>query len=109
MSSDKLFPLKEAVKVFFPHGGATKSTLLTAISRGQLGYARIGNGYFVSETDIAKWLELCRVPAKEHVVIFSANSTNKQSISSDISNRAELAKSSALRRATELIQSSKKS
>jgi excisionase family DNA binding protein len=91
MSDGKLVPLRQAAAVFFPHGGVTKSTLQNAIARGQLSYVRIGNKFFVSETDIAQWLEKCRVPAKEQVSSISNSGGKSQSMSSVNQERGAIA------------------
>lgn len=57
-------PLDAAVQEFFPHGGATKSTLLAACRKGALAYAKIGNRYLVTEADIQGWIEKCREKQK---------------------------------------------
>jgi hypothetical protein len=38
-------PLAAAVKRFFPHGGASKTTLLAAIRAGTLGFEKVGRAY----------------------------------------------------------------
>jgi excisionase family DNA binding protein len=58
--SDTPMPLSVAVRLCFPHGGATKSTLLAAIRDGKLAYEQVGNRYLVTETDIEAWRETCR-------------------------------------------------
>lgn len=59
-------PLAEAVRICFPFGGVTKSTLLAAIRSGVLDFERIGRAYFVTEANVMKWREKCRGVAKAH-------------------------------------------
>lgn len=58
-------PLEVAVKVCFPHGGATVSTLRRAIRAGELAAEIIGKGYMVTAGAIQDWREnTCRARAK---------------------------------------------
>ena len=64
MGSRLPIPLDIAVSKCFPHGGVTKNTLLTAIRKGALGYEKIGNRFFVTESDIENWRSSqCRAPS----------------------------------------------
>ena len=54
-------PIDEAVKRFFPFGGVTRSTLLSACRSGALSYAKIGNRYLVSRDDIDAWIAHSKV------------------------------------------------
>ena len=58
--TDAPMPLEAAVRVFFPHGGVTKSTLLAAIRAGTLGFEKVGRAYLVTEADISAWRTKCR-------------------------------------------------
>lgn len=51
MTPDTPVPLAKAVELFFPHGGATISTLRTEARKGRLTLTRIGNRDFVTQQD----------------------------------------------------------
>lgn len=65
-------PLDVAVRVCFPHGGITKSTLLAAIRKGALGFEKVGRTYLVTAADIAAWREKCREEAKGRVCSYAS-------------------------------------
>ena len=58
---DVPIPLREAVKVFFPHGGATISTFRREASKGRLELIKIGNRSYVTRRAFERLLELSRV------------------------------------------------
>lgn len=63
--------LADAAKLFFPHGGVTKHTLLAAIRNEKLEFIQIGKAYYVTEADIQDWLGKCRARKKGYISGFA--------------------------------------
>lgn len=61
---DVPMPVHEAVKVCFPYGGLTKTTLFDAIRSGHLAYEKLGRSYFITRRDVEKWRTASRFEAK---------------------------------------------
>lgn len=74
---DAPMPLEAAVQACFPHGGASKATLLAACRRGALAYAKVGNRYLVTKADIAGWIEKCREKPKKQDPISDAEKADQ--------------------------------
>ncbi len=69
---DAPMPLETAAQAFFPHGGATKSTLLAACRKGALAYAKVGNRYLVTQADMTGWIDKCRAKPNQPEPTFAA-------------------------------------
>lgn len=93
--TDAPMPLEAAVRVFFPHGGVTKSTLLAAIRAGTLGFEKVGRAYLVTEADISAWRTKCRDEAKARACTSTKGQDDRRSTSS-ATERAALAQAAPL-------------
>lgn len=60
---EKVYSLRQAVKVFFPDGPLTVSSLRNEIRKGRLIATKPAGKLLVTESAIVEMLELCRVNA----------------------------------------------
>lgn len=65
MTPDDPVPLSEAVRLFFPHGGATVSSLRTEARKGRLALERIAGKDFVTLRAIQDMRAKCRTVASQ--------------------------------------------
>lgn len=73
MMDDAPMPLAEAVRVCFPFGGATVSTLRTEARRGHLAIIRIAGKDFVTRKEVNRMIELCRGPENRRALSAEPN------------------------------------
>lgn len=99
-------PLDVAARLCFPHGGATKRTLLDAIRKGALGFERVGNRYLTTVADIEAWRKQCRDEARGRVSTSTPARAARPSTSSGM-DRIALAQAAALAMSRELTRPSR--
>lgn len=95
MSEEDAYPLAEAVRRFFPHGGVTVSTLRTEHRKGTLAFIRLGNRDFVTKAAIGEMMKRCRIQARDRDSISGGSGDESQSTSS-VTGRAQLARDALL-------------
>jgi hypothetical protein len=72
--------LELAVKLFFPHAGITKHTLMAEIARGRLEHERVGRKILVTRRQVELMRERCRVPAREPAPFLGSQLSGKPSM-----------------------------
>ena len=90
-------PIEQAVRRFFPYGGATRATLLSACRTGKLGYAKIGNRYLVTGSEIEDWLKNSRIERSPSAVP-KAIQLSPSPTSIDFASRSLVAEKAAYRK-----------
>jgi excisionase family DNA binding protein len=80
--TDAPMPLAVAIERCFPHGGATVSTLRSAIRAGDLRCRFVGRSYLVTQADIDTWMTKCQDTAKARTFTSDAARAARQSGSS---------------------------